>query len=142
MRGVLLDVARWANRDALEPGRAIRTADLDAVAAAQKVEIRTGDAVPIRTGFLGARRGQWADYAGGPAPGLSLYSAPWLHDHEIAAIAADTWGVEVRPNEVDVFQPLHAVALVHMGLAFGEIFDLEASATSPRPTQPTARLRG
>jgi hypothetical protein len=42
----------------------------------------------------------------------------------VAAQATDTWGVEVRPNEIDLFQPLHVVALVHMGLPFGEIWDL------------------
>lgn len=128
MRGVLLDVARWAGVDTLEPGYAISPEDLEATAAAAGVEIHTGDALLVRTGFLGARRGRWGDYAGGPAPGLSLSTAPWLHDHEVAAVATDTWGMEVRPNEIDYFQPLHAVALVHMGLSIGEIFDLEALA--------------
>ena len=34
----------------------------------------------------------------------------------------------MRPNEIEAFQPLHLVALVHMGLAFGEMFDLDALA--------------
>lgn len=127
-RGVLLDVARHLGVDALDPGHAITAEQLDATAAAQGVDIRSGDAVIVRTGFLGARRGDWGDYAGGPAPGLSLHSAPWLHEHEVAIIATDTWGIEVRPNEIDLFQPLHIVALVHMGLAFGEIWDLESIA--------------
>ena len=38
--------------------------------------------------------------------------------------------MEVRPNEIDAFQPLHLIALVHMGLAFGEMFDLDALATA------------
>jgi hypothetical protein len=25
----------------------------------------------------------------------------WLHEHEKAAVASDTWGVEVRPTETD-----------------------------------------
>src|SRR3712207_8622406 len=41
--------------------------------------------------------------------GLSLHTAPWLYEHDVAAIATDTWGCEVRPNEVDLFQPLHIV---------------------------------
>jgi kynurenine formamidase len=123
LRGVLLDVARHLGVDALEPGYAISAAELDATAAAQNVEIRRGDAVLVRTGFLEARREAWGDYAGGPAPGVSLHTAPWFHEHEIAAVASDTWGVEVRPNEIDCFQPFHVVALVHMGLAIGEIFD-------------------
>lgn len=126
MRGVLLDVARHLGVDALEPGHAITAAELDATAEAQGVEVRSGDLVVVRTGFLEARRTDWADYSGGSAPGMSLHTAPWLAEHEVAAIATDTWGIEVRPNEVDLFQPLHIVALVHMGLAFGEIWDLEA----------------
>ena len=128
MRGVLLDVARWAKVDALEPGHAITVDELEAVAAAQNVAVRSGDAVIVRTGFLGARRGRWGDYAGGASPGLSLYTVPWLYENEVAAVVTDTWGNEVRPNEIDFFQPLHVVVLVHMGLAFGEIFDLDALA--------------
>lgn len=128
MRGVLLDVARHRGVDALAPGEAIGADELDAVAAAEGVEIRSGDAVLVRTGFLGARRGSWGDFAGGAAPGLSLYSVPWFAEHEIAAVATDTWGAEVRPNEIDQFQPFHIVALTHMGLAIGEIFELDALA--------------
>jgi kynurenine formamidase len=127
MRGVLLDVARAKGVDALEPGYAITAEDLDATCRDQGVEVGTGDCVIVRTGQMEERkRGGWGDYNGGPAPGLSLHTAPWLHEHEVAAIATDTWGCEVRPNEVGLFQPLHIVALVHMGIPFGEIWDLEA----------------
>ncbi len=126
MRGVLLDVARHKGVDCLDPGYAITSEDLDATAAAQGVEVRTGDAVVVRTGMTETRRGGWGDYNGGDAPGLSLHTAPWLHEHDVAAIATDTWGCEVRPNEIDLFQPLHIVALVHMGIPFGEIWDLQA----------------
>jgi len=133
MRGVFLDVARHLGVDALEPGHAISVEELEATAAAQGVEIRTGDCLLIRTGFLEARRQAWGDYAGGASPGISLHTAPWIHEKEIAAVASDTWGVEVRPNEVDCFQPFHVVALVHMGLAIGEIFDFaELSETCAR----------
>lgn len=123
MRGVLLDVARHLGVESLEPGYAISSDDLEATAAAEGVEIRAGDCLLIRTGFLEERRHAWGDYAGGAAPGLSLHTAPWIYDNDIAAVAGDTWGVEVRPNEIDCFQPFHVVALVHMGLAIGEIFD-------------------
>jgi kynurenine formamidase len=50
-----------------------------------------------------------------------------LLEREIAALATDTWGMEVRPNEVDdLMQPLHVVMIVNAGLLVGEIFDLEA----------------
>jgi kynurenine formamidase len=125
MRGVLLDVARFRGVECLEPGYAITADELDATAAAQGVEIRTGDAIIVRTGMTETRRGMWGDYNGGAAPGLSLHTAPWLYEHDIAALATDTWGCEVRPNEIGLFQPLHIVALVHMGICFGEIWDLQ-----------------
>ena len=86
----------------------------------------------VRTGqYARARRDGWGDYAGGAAPGLSLTTAGWLHDTEIAAIATDTWGFEVRPNEFDVpaFQPLHQVVIPNIGLTIGEMWDLEVLAT-------------
>ena len=71
-------------------------------------------------------RESWGTYAGGDAPGLSLLTAPWLHQREIAALCTDTWGVEVRPNEIsDVRQPLHRVAIPYIGLLLGEIFFLD-----------------
>ena len=84
----------------------------------------------VRTGQLArARRDGWGDYAGGAAPGLSFTTAGWLHRTEIAAIATDTWGFEVRPNEFDdAFQPLHQVAIPHIGLFIGEMWDLDALA--------------
>ena len=55
-------------------------------------------------------RGEWGDYAGGNAPGLSFHTADWVQQRQIAAVATDTWGMEVRPNEFpDTYQPLHQV---------------------------------
>jgi kynurenine formamidase len=85
----------------------------------------------VRTGAIAQARarGSWGQYAGGPAPGLALSSVDWLAEREVAAVATDTWGMEVRPNETaDVFQPLHIVCIVYMGLWIGEIFDLDPLA--------------
>ena len=132
-RGVLLDVGRqFGDRGELPDGFAITTEHLTATVAAQgcSSEVRRGDLVLVRTGQLSrARRDGWGDYAGGAAPGLSFTTADWLHDSEIAAIATDTWGFEVRPNEFDVaFQPLHQVAIPNIGLFLGEMWDLDALA--------------
>ena len=129
LRGVLVDVAAHHGVNALEDGYPITVEDLEATLAAQGSTVAPGDALLVRTGQLGARRHDWGTYAGGDAPGLSLHTAPWLYDQQIAAVATDTWGMEVRPNEIDAFQPLHQVVLVHMGLAVGEIFDIDALAT-------------
>jgi hypothetical protein len=130
-RGVLLDVPRALGVDWLEPGFAIGAEELRQAESHGAVEVGPGDFVFVRTGAMAAARaaGTWGDYAGGPAPGLGLASVEWVGDRDIAALAADTWGLEVRPNETpDVFQPLHLILIVHMGLWLGEIFDLEPLA--------------
>ncbi len=130
-RGVLLDIPRLHGRPWLEPGERIGAEDLEACAKAQGVSVGRGDIVLIRTGQIAQCRdaGTWGSYAGGSAPGLALDAAGWIYDHDLAAVACDTWGLEVQPNQTeDVFQPLHIVLIVHMGLLVGEIFDLEALA--------------
>lgn len=132
-RGVLLDAGRALGDGELPDGYAITSAELDEVIRRQGATsaVGRGDIVLVRTGQLTrVRRGTgWGEYAGGPAPGLSFETAGWLHGREIAAIATDTWGFEVRPNEFPgAFQPLHQVALPHIGLTVGEMWDLDALA--------------
>ena len=129
-RGVLLDVGRVIGGGELPDGFAITSDHLEATIAAQGSPVRRGDIVIVRTGCLTrARREGWGDYAGGDSPGLSFSAADWLHRTEIAAIATDTWGFEVRPNEFDnAFQPLHQVAIPHIGLFLGEMWDPDALA--------------
>jgi hypothetical protein len=60
---------------------------------------------------------------------FSFTTVDWVHRAEIAAVASDTWGVEVRPNEFpDAFQPWPQVVIPHIGLTVGEMFDLESLA--------------
>ncbi|WIM98765.1 cyclase family protein [Actinoplanes oblitus] len=132
-RGVLLDVGRaLGSGGELPDGFAITEEHLVATIAAQGATsaVGPGDIVLVRTGQLSrVRRDGWGDYAGGAAPGLSFTTADWLHRTEIAAIATDTWGFEVRPNEFDdAFQPLHQVAIPHIGLFLGEMWDPDALA--------------
>ena len=130
-RGVLLDVPRALGVEWLEPGHAIDADDLEKAADDVGVSVGAGDFVFVRTGAMTAARsaGSWGDYAGGDAPGLGLGSVDWFASRDTAAVATDTWGFEVRPNETpDVAQPLHIVCIVHMGLWVGEIFDLDPLA--------------
>lgn len=129
-RGVLLDVPRAKGRDWLEDGYPITVEDLEATVERQRVTIRDGDILLLRTGQMARCREQgWGTYAGGDAPGLSVHTVPWLAEKQIAAVASDTWGVEVRPNELpDSFQPFHLATLVYMGLILGEMFDLDRLA--------------
>lgn len=135
-RGVLLDVARFRNKDVLPPGYGISNDELDACAKAQGVEVRKGDFVFIRTGLMDQclKRGSWGDYAGGDAPGVKFENCYWCQEKQVAAIITDTWGVEVRPNETiaedadKVSQPWHWVVIPAMGLTMGEIFNLSELA--------------
>lgn len=128
-RGVLLDVGRIMGDELgeLPDGFAITEDHLTATAAAHGVAVDRGDLVLVRTGrYARALREGWGDYAGGASPGLSFTTVRWLHGSEIAALATDTWGFEVRPNEFDhSFQPLHQVAIPHIGLLIGEMRALE-----------------
>jgi kynurenine formamidase len=128
-RGVLLDVARHVDVDWLPDGFGINAALLDEVSAAQSVEVRRGDYLLIRTGQMEAKlaEGNWDHFSGGDAPGLAFDTLDWLHRMEVAAVATDTWGAEVRPNQsqaAGINQPWHWLCIPILGLTMGEIFYL------------------
>ncbi|MEY2476175.1 MAG: hypothetical protein QOG87_1490 [Actinomycetota bacterium] len=131
-RGVLLDVARQQGSDRLEPGFVIGPDELDAAAAGQGVDVRAGDVLMVRTGWLG----WWIDEAGagerhgyGDLPGVSPRCVPWLAERDVAFLATDTLAVEVVPPEKGAApMALHVGALRDLGLLLGELFDLDALA--------------
>ncbi len=128
-RGVFADIPLHRGVDWLEPGQGIEADELEAAITSKGVTVRRGDILLVRTGTMAKVRseGDWGTFSAGDAPGLTLSAAEWLCDHEIAGVATDTWGMEVRPNETaDIFQPLHIVLLVNAGMLIGEIFDFEA----------------
>jgi kynurenine formamidase len=135
-RGVLLDIASYKDKQWLDESEPIEAADLAGAAERQGVDVGEGDIVLVRTGRIGLvrERGYWGEeYAGGPAPGLAISSAEFLCERHVSAVATDTWGIEVLPNETaDVFQPLHIILLVNAGIHIGEMFDLEALAADCR----------
>jgi kynurenine formamidase len=127
-RGVLLDVARYKNVDSLHDGYGIGVDELEKCASAQGVEVRKGDFVIVRTGHMERclSKGSWEGYAGGNSPGLRFETADWIYAKDIAAICADTWGCEVRPNETSVAsQPWHWIVIPMIGISMGEIFYLK-----------------
>jgi kynurenine formamidase len=127
-RGVLLDLVRHRGAEVfLEHGNPITPEELDDVVRSQKVTIERGDIVLIRTGW-------WARFlmSGNktePYSGLDWRCAAWLHDHEVAAVAADNLQVEDPVSGVDgVFLPFHLLCLRDMGLMLGEYWNLTALA--------------
>jgi kynurenine formamidase len=130
-RGVLIDVARYKRKNWLEPGQEITPEDLNGCLSFESTIVEPGDFVLVRTGQLRqvVEQGSWSDYAGGNAPGLSIETAEWLHEKQVAAVASDTWGVEVRPHvTTDCDMPWHTITISNMGLLVGEQFVLDELA--------------
>jgi kynurenine formamidase len=129
-RGVLLDVVAHRGAEVFcEPGIPITPNELDEIAAKQSVQIGRGDIVVVHTGwwtrFLAT--GDGAE----PGSGLDWTCASWLHDHEVAAVAADNLMVEDPDpaNGVEgTFLPMHMLCLRDMGLMLGEYWDLTTLA--------------
>ncbi|HET7742434.1 MULTISPECIES: cyclase family protein [unclassified Mycolicibacterium] len=125
-RGVLLDVVAHRGADVFcEPGNPITPAELDDIAKAQGISVQPGDVVVVHTGwwtrFLSTGDGAEA------GSGLDWTCASWLHDHDVAAVAADNLMVEDPDpaNGVDgTFLPMHMLCLRDMGLMLGEYWDL------------------
>ena len=131
-RGVLLDVARAMGKKWLPDGFAVTNEILDYTEEKQGVEVRRGDYLLVHTGHVERclTSKSWDGYSGGDAPGLAFETCEWLFKKEVAAVATDTWGAEVRPNETeDTNQPWHWITIPIMGLTVGEIFHLTALAT-------------
>lgn len=129
-RGVLLDVARWKGVDWMQMGEVIAPDDLDAVAKAQNVEVRSGDILLIRTGwwlkFLKERNA--AEWMKGE-PGIGVACCEWLSRHEVASVCCDNIAVEVLPGEIEgEILPVHMVLLRDMGMTLGEILNFEELA--------------
>jgi kynurenine formamidase len=127
-RGVLLDIVRLRGVETFcELGDPITPEELDEAARAEGVTVGRGDIVLVRTGWW-ARFLETGDGAE-PGAGLHWSCAAWLHDHEVAAVAADNLMVENPQSGIDgVFLPMHMLCLRDMGLMLGEYWDLTALA--------------
>jgi kynurenine formamidase len=126
-RGVLLDIPQMLGQKCLPDGFAITSEMLDDAQRHFGVTVKRGDYLLVRTGQMEALRAAetWDGYSGGDAPGLAFDTLDWLQAKQVAAIATDTWGAEVRPNATDeANQPWHWISIPIMGLTVGEIFDL------------------
>jgi kynurenine formamidase len=137
-RGVLLDVARARGVDVLAAGHPISPEDLDAAAELAGTDVAPGDVVLVRTGQMVhlALPGGPAP-AGGrdllaytwPTPGLTMATAQWFRDRDVAAVATDTLPLEVFPGEdEEIYLPVHLLHLVEMGMTQGQNWVLDPLA--------------
>jgi kynurenine formamidase len=137
-RAVLADVKRFADAHGMSlPAFAsgpITTQLLASTLAYQNVSVRPGDVLLVRTGYLEALyavpeedRGQLNYPAGCPGLVGSEAMAELLWDWHVAAVCADNPAVEVRPGDRKDGS-LHRRAIAMLGLALGELFNLDALA--------------
>ena len=140
-RGVLLDVARQ-ERISGDSAFVVTPELLDRTATAQGVEVRTGDVLCVRVGWLSWYRTLDADQRAalvdpaqlgvstsipglGPGPAV----AEWCWDHGVVAVAVDNPTVEAIPQPGSAAEDmLHTRLLAMLGVPLGEFFDLDALA--------------
>lgn len=130
-RGVLLDAAGHRGVACLAKGAPIDAAELEAISAAEGVEVRAGDTVLIRTGYMGL----WPDAEAMGAhktPGPDISAARWLLDRGVVATGTDTETYEVQPapdpGPTGNPQPVHTLLLIQSAVYLMESLDLEALA--------------
>jgi len=124
-RGVLLDVARYRGVDWIEADKPITRQDLEGTCEQQKVTLRQGDVVLVRTGN-GVR---W-QYPGGylAGGGTSGDASQWLADLHVKAVGADNMAWDtlgVVDPDLHVSLPGHLILLVRHGIYIIENLFLE-----------------
>lgn len=119
-RGVLMD---FTERET--DGGQINEAHLDAWCDEFDVEVRPGDALIIRTGWMDdALRGALGD---DPYPVLGLGAAGWIERHDLSMIAADNQAVETVGRR-GALPPLHGIVMRDLGVYILEMLVLREPA--------------
>ena len=156
-RGVLVDVAAYlAERGApIDPTARVPIGPdlVDEILAWERVEVRAGDVVLVRTGWLAwyfqLDRAARDGLAGGldrrpdglDCPGLDPgeATAAWLWDHRVAAVVADNPALEVlKVDPAAGF--LHRLLIPLLGMPIGELWDLEGLSAACRQRRRYAFL--
>ncbi|WP_296604333.1 cyclase family protein [Nocardioides sp.] len=155
-RGVLLDLGRHFERRGtpidLASNQMFTPADLEDAAAAQGLELRSGDILLLRTGWAAyyietlsdSERAAFSTRIRHPGLAQSEEMIAWLWDRQLAMVASDDSGVEAHPVDpdsglVDPDEPapergvlhngmMHRPLIALLGLSLGELWNLEALA--------------
>jgi kynurenine formamidase len=127
-RGVLLDAAKYRGRSCLPASEAISAKELQRIADEQATEVRSGDVVLVRTGYMSL----WPDperMAAHRGAGPDISAARWLADCGVVATGSDTETYEVQPapepGRPANPQPVHTHLLIERGIYLMESLDLE-----------------
>jgi kynurenine formamidase len=122
-RAVMLDMVRFLGAgDWIEGPHIFTSAELTACAEQQGTEVRRGDILLLRTGwvdqFLSLGIAGPAELSGRmpDQPGLGKESVAFMDEHDISVIGADNSAVEAVPFDGDEFLGVHIELLVNRGI--------------------------
>ena len=124
-RGILIDAARHRDVPWLEPGDGVTHAELRVILEAAGITVGPGDALLLRTGYGRKRREQGADPPAAGCAGWHASCLPSLHEWGVSMVGADTAQEAVPSGYPAVRLPVHAVAIVAMGLPLLDNADFE-----------------
>jgi len=127
-RGVLLDMAGWKGQSPLPPLYSISADELQQCATSQKVEVRAGDVLLVRTGF-GAIWHKEEEYL--QAAGVGKSGTLWAAERGVVAVGADNMAWDVtgeRDPETGATLFAHVYLLPKKGIYIMENLNLEELA--------------
>jgi kynurenine formamidase len=114
-RGILFDGPTHFSKENLEPGDVITEADLQRWFASVGVMPMAGDALLVRLGRDRWERDGILDPAGG-VPGMAPDTARWLHRHDTVLLVSDLIADATPSPEDECHLPVHALAIVALGM--------------------------
>jgi kynurenine formamidase len=135
-RAILLDFVRFFGVDVcIDKTHGITSEELEACAQSQGTEVRNGDILLVRTGWIDQFM---ANHDRGPAdvvsagdygqPGLAKEAAAFMDEHDIVAIGCDNSAIEVLGRPGDGFLDGHVAFLVDRGIHLVEHLMLKEMA--------------
>jgi kynurenine formamidase len=135
-RAIMLDFVRFFGADGcIDKTHGITSEELEACAKAQGTEIRKGDIVLVRTGWID---NFMANHDRGPAdvvsggdfgqPGLAKEASSFMDKYDIVAIGCDNSAIEVLGRPGDGFLDGHVEFLVNRGIHLVEHLMLKEMA--------------
>jgi kynurenine formamidase len=125
-RGVLIDIAAYKGVDILPGADHINVPDVEGALERQGVEVREGDAVIFRTGYMqvwGTDPERTEQHAGA---GIDHDVAVWLGERGVVLVGGDTESVERNPSaDPENPHPVHIELLIKRGIHIMELVHVE-----------------
>jgi kynurenine formamidase len=125
-RGVLVDVPAYKGVDILEGEYLITVEDVEGALEAQDTQIRSGDAVLIRTGYMrpwGVDEERTAQHFGS---GIGHDVAVYLGEKGVVLVGGDNESVEINPSvDPENPHPVHIELLIERGIHILELVHVE-----------------